>query len=109
MHPCSRGPRFHGSNLLISYQRLSLPIRLRRDSSMHAAGRVYRYRVCDGCMWEHGPAAAAVPRVLDGPGVGIGSWGWLVHFRAQISGSEPPRRAMEMGGWVCKISNFQDI
>ena len=31
MHPCSPCQGFHGSNLLISYQRLSLPIRLRRE------------------------------------------------------------------------------
>ena len=44
-----------------------------------------------------------------GPGVGGGSLGWLVDFRAQIPWSEPPRMAVKMGGWVCKISNFQDI
>ena len=38
-----------------------------------------------------------------------GSLGWLVDFRAQIPWSEPPRMAVKMGGWVCKISNFQDI
>ena len=44
-----------------------------------------------------------------GPGVGGGSLGWLVDFRAQIPWSEPPRMAVKMGGWVCKISNFQDV
>ena len=37
------------------------------------------------------------------------SLGWLVDFRAQIPWSEPPRMAVKMGGWVCKISNFQDL
>ena len=46
-----------------------------------------------------------------GPGVGqlVHSLGWLVDFQAQITWSEPPRMAVKMGGWVCKISNFQDI
>ena len=50
-----------------------------------------------------------------GPGVGTlvhaASLGWLVDFdfRAQIRWAEPPRMAVKMGGWVCKISNFQDI
>ena len=44
-----------------------------------------------------------------GPGVGTRSLGWLVDFRAQIPLSEPPRMAVKMGGWVCKISNFQDV
>ena len=48
-------------------------------------------------------------RVGNGPGVGTGSLGWLVDFRAQIPWSEPPRMAVKMGGWVCKISNFQDV
>ena len=49
------------------------------------------------------------PREVHGPGVGTGSLGWLVDFRAQIPWSEPPRMAVKMGGWVCKISNFQDV
>ena len=42
-----------------------------------------------------------------------GSWGWLVHFRAQTdlwvgASADGRQMAVEMGGWVCKISNFQD-
>ena len=48
-------------------------------------------------------------REVRGPGVGTRSLGWLVDFRAQIPWSEPPRMAVKMGGWVCKISNFQDV
>ena len=39
-----------------------------------------------------------------GRGVGTGSLGWLVDFRAQIPWSEPPRMAVKMGGWVCARS-----
>ena len=39
-------------------------------------------------------------QACNGPGVGIGSLGWLVDFRAQIPWSEPPRMAVKMGGWV---------
>ena len=48
-------------------------------------------------------------REVHEPGVGTDSLGWLVDFRAQIPWSEPPRMAVKMGGWVCKISHFQDI
>ena len=58
-----------------------------------------------GC---HGPQA--VTQTVKGRGLGTRSLGWLVDFRAQIPCcSEPPRMAVKMGGWVCKISNVQDI
>eukprot|EP01048_Picozoa_sp_COSAG05_P009296 COSAG05_NODE_754_length_7519_cov_4.955256_2_plen_82_part_00 len=36
-----------------------------------------------------------VPRAACGPGVGTGSWGWLVDFRAQIPWSDGSEN-----GWV---------
>ena len=56
-------------------------------------------------------AAGAGTRAEGGSWAGgcTGSLGWLVDFRAQIPWSEPPRMAVKMGGWVCKISNFQDV
>ena len=55
------------------------------------------------------PAAGCWRRRGAWAGGCTGSLGWLVDFRAQIPWSEPPRMAVKMGGWVCKISNFQDV